>query len=124
MELYYKQPVFCPYCGFSELIEYENGTSGCPKCHMHFLISICGTSNPHIGERWLDIRGFEEIYQVSSHLRIRSVDRLAGGKRRIKGRMLSTYIKNNELYCSLRIKGRSKEYNVRKLWQEAEKVED
>ena len=48
----------------------------------------------HTGERWKPVNGYEGIYEVSSHGRVRSVDRIVtrsdGQVRSLKGKLLRT----------------------------------
>ena len=113
------RPKNCPYCRNYQLIANDSGTYTCPNCHITFLLAVCEPPRNHREEIWRDIKGMEGIYQVSSYMRVRSLDRLNRANRRISGKLLATYRKKNEIYCSLRIKNRSKEYNVRKLWLQA-----
>jgi hypothetical protein len=41
-----------------------------------------------MAERWLDVVGYEEIYQVSDYGRVRSLDRVNCRGRRLKGKIL------------------------------------
>lgn len=69
-------------------------------------------------EIWKDITNFEGIYQVSNLGRVRSLDRIAVGKKqkhKLKGRILKTY--ENSIYYNvfLRKDGKSYEKNVHRL---------
>ncbi len=113
------RPKNCPYCRYHQLIPNNSGTYTCLNCYITFLLSVCEPPRNYKEEIWRDIKGMEGTYQVSGYMRVRSLDRLNRANRRISGRLLATYRKNNEIYCSLQIKKRPKEYNVRKLWMQA-----
>ena len=63
---------------------------------------IFDLKNEYMEEIWKDVKGYEELYQVSNYGQIRSVDRTVGyrykGKQRIyKGRMLKQVVRNGYL---------------------------
>lgn len=67
---------------------------------------IFDLKNEYMEEIWKDVKGYEELYQVSNYGQIRSVDRTVGyrykGKQRIyKGRMLKQVVRNGYLSVSL-----------------------
>lgn len=81
------------------------------------------------GEIWLDIPGYEDFYQASSHGRIKSVDRVVEHPRLysqfVKGRILSQSIAKNrnlktgepmiDLRVSLSKHGKQHYYNTRRI---------
>ena len=63
---------------------------------------IFDLKNEYMEEIWKDVKGYEELYQVSNYGQIRSVDRTVGyrykGKQRIyKGRMLKQVVRIHRL---------------------------
>lgn len=114
-----ERPVFCPYCGYF-LNMTGNELLACHKCHKTFAIKMLDyTADTH--EIWYDIvpTPYRGRYQVSSRLRVRSMDRKTSNERLLSGRIMATYQKNNELYVSLSADGQHKEYNVRTLYMDA-----
>lgn len=71
------------------------------------------------GENWRDIPGFEEIYQVSSHGRVRSLDRVVYRKDDTsyfqKGRILNLFIRGCYHSCDLSINAFKRSYPVHQL---------
>lgn len=112
-------PVFCPYCGYL-LNMTGSDILACHKCHKVFVIKMLDyPDDTH--EIWYDILPplYRGRYQVSSCLRVRSMDRTTADKRLLSGKIMATYQKNNELYVSLSADGQHKEYNVRTLYMDA-----
>ncbi|MFR8641532.1 MAG: NUMOD4 domain-containing protein [Phocaeicola vulgatus] len=75
-------------------------------------------------EIWKDVKGYEELYQVSNYGQIRSVDGTVGyrykGKQRIyKGRMLKQVVRNGYLSVSLSKENKLKQKNIHRLVAEA-----
>lgn len=71
-------------------------------------------------EKWYDIPSYEELYQVSSSLRVRGKDRRGQDGRFIPGRIIATYKKNKQPYVTLWRDGSHKEHNVMVLYENAE----
>lgn len=107
---------YCPYCGYHGLILHQDESLDCPKCHVHFVVHELKPASYAGEEKWYDIPGFEGIYQVSTYYRVRRICEDEGF------RSLSVYQKNNALYASFRLPDRSKEYNVKRLLQQAIKA--
>lgn len=111
---------YCPFCGH-QLLEPggEEAICSCYVCGNTYLIHTFPDNQYASKEDWYDIPGFLGIYQVSSHLRIRSLDRVSANGRRLTGRLMTTYPKNNEVYIALSKNCRQKEYNVQTLLTKA-----
>ena len=112
-------PTFCPYCG-DQLNVTGNEIFACHKCHKVFVIKMLDYP-AYTHEIWYDIAPplYRGRYQVSSCLRVRSMDRKTANERLLSGKIMATYQKNNELYVSLSADGQHKEYNVRTLYMDA-----
>jgi hypothetical protein len=54
-----------------------------------------------MNERWLPIAGYEGLYEISDHGRIRSLDRVMRDGRRHKGKLLKTTMAGDRLNVSL-----------------------
>ena len=85
---------------------------------------IFDLKNEYMEEIWKDVKGYEELYQVSNYGQIRSVDRTVGyrykGKQRIyKGRMLKQVVRNGYLSVSLSKENKLKQKNIHRLVAEA-----
>lgn len=67
-------------------------------------------------EIWRDIPGYDDIYQASTHGRIRSLDRTDAVGRRIRGRILKQYRRTTHRYTFMQIQlcklGKGINYNV------------
>ena len=79
----------------------------------------------HTGERWKPVTGYEGIYEVSSHGRVRSVDRTVtrsdGRVHRYKGKVLSAGLSKRGGYplVSLYTQGKNQSHYVHSLVAEA-----
>ena len=113
-------PRYCPFCGhLLQDPEKEEEIRSCHICRNTYLVHPFQDKQYSGHEEWYDIPGFLGIYQVSSHLRVRSLDRISASGRRLSGRLMSTYPKKNELYVALCKNGRQREYNVQTLLSKA-----
>lgn len=107
---------YCPYCGYTGILQHESGTCTCLKCSKNYYILTVTGEKLYWDETWVRIKGFENLYEISNYLRIRSIPHTTAGKA-IPCRILKNYPKRNELYVSL-YKGKTrKEFNVRKLYR-------
>lgn len=78
-------------------------------------------------ERWLPIKGFEGLYEVSSLARVRSVDRIVQGRNRwgpfdkhLRGKILAQHTDDyGYLVVSLSRDGKARPYRVHRLVGEA-----
>ena len=74
-------------------------------------------------EEWKDIRGYEGMYQVSSHGSVRSVDRLIttkrGVKKPLKGKILRPCMNEGYAYTCLSRHGIEKRFKIHRLVAEA-----
>lgn len=80
--------------------------------------------NKNMEEIWRNVKGYEELYQVSNYGQIRSVDRFVGyrykGKQRIyKGRLLKQVERNGYLSVSLSKGNIIKQKSIHRLVAEA-----
>lgn len=80
--------------------------------------------NENMEEIWRNVKGYEELYQVSNYGQIRSVDRFVGyrykGKQRIyKGRLLKQVERNGYLSVSLSKGNIIKQKSIHRLVAEA-----
>lgn len=107
---------YCPYCSCVSVQARGDGTVLCPRCGSLICVSRMDNGAP---EEWLDIPGFKGDYQVSTKLRVRSLDRQDSLGRRIRGKPVAVYYKNNSLYCTLNKDGRHKEHSVLSLYLSA-----
>ena len=113
------RPRYCPFCGHLLQDQGKEEICSCHICGNTYLVHPFQDNQYSGQEEWYDIAGFLGIYQVSSHLRVRSLDRISASGRRLSGRLMSTYPKKNELYVALCKNGRQKEYNVQSLLSKA-----
>uniref|UniRef100_UPI003FA57045 NUMOD4 domain-containing protein n=1 Tax=Lachnoclostridium phocaeense TaxID=1871021 RepID=UPI003FA57045 len=118
-----ESPKYCPFCGY-KFLQGQDSTQGlynCRQCGQSYLIHPFADPVVDSAEIWMDIPGFYGVYQVSSHLRVRSLDRISSANRRLTGKMMHTYRKGSggEIYIALSRRGRQKEYNVRTLYENA-----
>ena len=115
-------PLYCPYCGHRRA---DNSPSEaiitCPVCQrIYWLHPFRDDDFRNVYEEsWYDIPSFEGLYQVSSRLRVRSLERKGPDGRSVAGKMLSTYHKGKQIYISLHKDGKCKEYNVQSLYYRA-----
>lgn len=66
-------------------------------------------------ERWLDVPGFEEAYQVSDHGRVRSKDRISAGGHFLRGRIRKLQTYKGYHYVSLSLGKKHKMAKVARL---------
>lgn len=71
-------------------------------------------------EKWIDIKGFEQYYQVSDLGRVRSKDRHSkhkmGGLQFIKGRILKhAYYKNGYVFIAMCVNGVARQYMIHRI---------
>lgn len=112
---------FCPFCGYRNLFIHDDASVYCPKCGSGFRVKAGHPEPDYSDETWFDLPGFQGRYQVSSHLRIRSVDRTKEDNRRSSVKLIAVYPKNNELYATLWRDGGHREYNVASLLADAKR---
>ncbi len=113
---------YCPFCKFQRIVTHLDGSKTCTKCHIRYRIEVEKEKDfLYDSEEWFDIKGFEGRYAVSNYLRILRKEYDVWNRHEPE-RMLRTYPKNSELYISLYKAGKPKEYNVRKLYQEASRA--
>lgn len=111
---------YCPFCGhLLQEPETEEEIRSCHICGNTYLIHAFPDGQYAGKEEWYDVPDFWGIYQVSSHLRVRSMDRISASGRKLNGKIMSTYQKNNELYIALCKNGQQKEHNVQSLLSKA-----
>lgn len=111
---------YCPFCGHQKVrSSSQDPTIFCPYCqHVYVVVGLKkGTEKE---EKWYDIPSYEELYQVSSSLRVRGKDRRGQDGRFIPGRIIATYKKNKQPYVTLWRDGSHKEHNVMVLYENAE----
>lgn len=107
---------FCPYCSCTSVQARGENAILCPRCGALIFVF---RSEDNAAEEWRDVPGFEGDYQVSTKLRVRSLDRKASDGRKLPGQAIATYYKGNSLYCTLYKDGRHKEHNVLSLYLSA-----
>ena len=85
------RPQYCPFCGhLLQDPEKEEEICSCHICGNTYLVHMFQSDQYSGQEEWYGHRGISGIYQVSSHLRVRSLDRISASGRRLSGRLMST----------------------------------
>lgn len=64
---------YCPYCGYTGILKHGSGTCTCLKCHKSYYILAVTGEKLYWDEMWVQIKGFENLYEISNYLRIRSI---------------------------------------------------
>jgi len=68
-------------------------------------------------ERWLPILGFEQLYEISSDGRVRSIPRLATNNQWVRGSIIKSFIDKRDGYASisLRKNGKKRRYPLHRI---------
>ena len=103
---------YCPFCGYKFLDDQDSTHNlyNCRQCGRSFLVHQFADPIADTEETWMDIPGFQGTYQISNHLRVRSLNRTSSANRRLSGKIMSTYRKGHgqEIYVALCKEGRQK----------------